>query len=89
MSNLVKVKYHDIIIKKEKATLFLFEEKEIWLPNKLFKFVDGKNIYLPNFLAIEKKLNAKQIADNIHQPKELKPVYNQEPINELIYEKIS
>ena len=27
----VKAKYHDIIASTEKAVLFLFEEKEIWL----------------------------------------------------------
>lgn len=85
----VKVKYHDIVASTQKAVLFLFEDREIWIPNKLFRFMEGKNIRIPNFIAREKKIKADKIKPYNHQPKEIEPVFNQEPINELVYEKIS
>lgn len=85
----VKAHYHDIITSTERAVLFLFEDREIWIPNKLFRFMEGKNIRIPNFIAREKKIKADKIKPYNHQPKEIEPVFNQEPINELVYEKIS
>ena len=85
----VKAHYHDIIKTTEKAVLFLFEEREVWIPNKLFRFMEGKNIRIPNFIAIEKNIKANKIECHHHQPKHIEPVFNQQPINELVYEKIS
>jgi len=79
----VKIKYHDVITNSGKATLFLFEEKEIWIPNKLFRFMEGKYIKLPPFIADSKKLSGIKIKPIIYQPKKLDPVYNQEAIEEL------
>lgn len=85
----VKAKYHDIIASTEKAVLFLFEEKEIWIPNKLFRFMEGKNIRIPPFIANEKKIKADKIKPVYFKPKDIEPVFNQQPIEELTYEKIS
>lgn len=79
----VKAKYHDVIATTRKATLFLFEEKEIWIPNKLFRFMEGSYIKLPPFIADSKNLKGVKIKPIIYQPKKLEPIYNQEPIEEL------
>ncbi len=78
----VRVKYHDIIAKTDKATLFLFSESEVWLPNKLFRFSQFNNVYMPLFLAQERKLDYcfKPLK---HVPEKIEPKYNQEAIDEL------
>lgn len=81
--------YNDIISNTEKATLFLFDDKEVWIPNKLFRFSEGGNIKIPPFVATEKKINASKVKIEYHRPEKIDPVYNQEAISELIYEKIS
>jgi hypothetical protein len=82
----VKAKYHDIIASTEKAVLFLFEQKEIWIPNKLFRFMEGSYIKLPPFIAKDKNIKASKIVSEYHKPKDIKPVYNQEPLIDLKYE---
>ena len=89
MKEWIKAKYHDVISKTDRATLFLFEEKEIWIPNKLFRFMEGSYIKLPPFIAKDKNIKASKIESKYHNPKNIAPVYNQEPLNDLKYEKIS
>jgi hypothetical protein len=83
MKEWIKAKYHDIISKTDKATLFLFEEKEIWIPNKLFRFMEGSYIKLPPFIAKDKNIKASKIEGEYHKPKNIEPKFNQEPIEEL------
>jgi len=78
---LVKVKIKDILHQTEKATLFLISESEIWLPNKLFRFGKGNYITLWNDIANSKNLDYDTL---YHEPEKIEPVYNQQPINELI-----
>jgi len=83
MKEWIKAKYHDVISKTDKATLFLFEQKEIWIPNKLFRFMEGSYIKLPTFIAKDKNIKASKIVSEYHKPKDIAPLYNQEPIEEL------
>jgi hypothetical protein len=83
MKEWIKAKYHDVISKTDKATLFLFEEKEIWIPNKLFRFMEGTYIKLPPFIAKDKNIRASKIEGEYHKPKNIEPIRNQEPIEEL------
>jgi len=76
-----KVKYCDIIKKTPKATLFLFNKREIWVPNKLFSYLKGQYISIPHFIAKEKGLDIKLL---YHTPEKIEPVFNQEPINDLV-----
>jgi hypothetical protein len=77
----VKVKFKDIIHKTSKATLFLMKyEKEVWIPNKLFYFGNGRNIIISKDIAISKNLEFKLF---LHIPKLIKPVFNQQPIEDL------
>jgi hypothetical protein len=86
MKEWIKAKYHDIISKTDKATLFLFEEKEIWIPNKLFRFMEGSYIKLPPFIAKDKNIRASKIEGEYHKPKNIELIRNQEPLNDLKYE---
>jgi hypothetical protein len=83
MREWIKAKYHDVISKTDRATLFLFEEKEIWIPNKLFRFMEGSYIKLPPFIAKDKNIRASKIEGEYHNPKNIEPKFNQEPIEEL------
>jgi len=83
MEEWIKAKYHDVIANTNKATLFLFEEKEIWIPNKLFRFMEGSYIKLPPFIAKDKNIKASKVGSEYHKPKDIEPIYNQEPIEEL------
>lgn len=84
IEDLVKVKYHEIIKNTGKATLFLFIDKEIWIPNKLYKFMEGKYIKLPSLFAREKKLKSFNIKSIYYKPKNIQPIFNQESIKELV-----
>lgn len=78
---LVKVKINDILHQTHKATLFLIGEKEIWLPNVLFKFSDGNNIIISDKIAEEKFIF--KYKKFIHIPEKFKINKKQEPIKEL------
>jgi hypothetical protein len=80
---LVKVKFKNIIIHTEFATLFLLKhEIERWLPKSQYRFGSGNNIIVEKWLAIEKGL---EYSEYIHIPEKIEPKYNQEAINELKY----
>jgi len=79
----VRAKYKDIIHKTAKATLFLFSETEIWLPNSRFRFSKNNYINLPQDLAVEKRIDW---SDIYHQPNKIEPIYNQQAIDDLKYE---
>ncbi len=79
----VKAKYCDIIANTDKATLFLFQEREVWMPNKLFRFMEGSYIKIPPFIADGKKLKGVKIKPIIHKPKNIEPIYNQKAIEQL------
>lgn len=83
-----KARYHDIILTTEKAILFLFETNQIWLPNKVFRYLKGKTIKLPIIFANQKNIKT-EILQEYHVPKVIQPLYNQKAINQLVYEKIS
>lgn len=74
----VKVKISDIIHETEKATLFLIEQKEVWLPKYWF-ILKNNFIILEEKIAIEKFLYYKPF---IHIPDKMK-IEKSEVIDEL------
>jgi hypothetical protein len=79
----VKVRYHDIIARTDAGTLFLFSEKEAWVPNRYFRYSEGRNIVMPLWLADKKGLRYRPL---LHIPETMTPVVNQSPIDELRYD---
>lgn len=54
---IVDINYDDIIHETENATLFLFDETEVWLPKSWFELDErDKVISLPQFRAEEKEI---------------------------------
>ena len=81
MSNQLKAKYKDIVLQTDKAVLFLFSERQIWLPKKLFKFYKKDWIIIPEFLAKDKGIDCQLL---YHKPEPIEPVFNQQAIDDLV-----
>lgn len=85
MNSLVKVKIYDTIKNTGKATLFLLKyEKQVWLPNVLYrKAKQGNYILVSKKIAEEKGF---EYTDFIHTPEAMEVVKNQEAMDDLKYE---
>lgn len=75
----VKVKIKDIIHQTHSATLFLISEKEVWMPNKLFRIKNGSIVLSKSFA----ELKGLKYTEYFHIPDKIEPKYNQEAIDEL------
>lgn len=73
----VKVKFKNLQYETEKA--YLIDGN--WFSKKLTE-IKEKYIVIPEWLAIEKKLDYKPL---IHIPDRIEPEYNQEALDELKY----
>ena len=84
-----KVKFKSIVAETEKAICLSQWQggDNVWLPKKICKQTDYYNdksvvFFVPEFIFIEKKLEGK-LYEPYHKPEKIKPIYNQEAIDEL------
>ncbi len=76
----VRVRYDRILKEDKNSVTFMVSNAKVMLPKDSFKYGSRNSIILDRLLATQKNLRWKLL---FHIPPYIKPVYNQECIDEL------